>query len=62
MTEFFVDVRVLVDAEDIGKAYYKVANELDEHIMNSDEIREHDYIAIKQRREDFYDWKKRFDC
>ena len=55
MTEFFVDVRVLVDAEDIGKAYNKVANELDEYIMNSDEITEHDYIAIKQRREDFYD-------
>lgn len=55
MTEFFVDVRVLVDAEDIGKAYNKVANELDEYIMNSDEIMEHDYIAIKQRREDFYD-------
>lgn len=55
MTEFFVDVRVLVDAEDIGKAYNKVANELDEYIMNSDEIIEHDYIAIKQRREDFYD-------
>ena len=55
MTEFFVDVRVLVDAEDIGKAYNKVVNELDEYVMNSDEIRENDYIAIKQRREDFYD-------
>ena len=55
MTEFFVDVRVLVDAENMGKAYNKVANELYEHIMNSDEIIEHDYIAIKQRRDDFYD-------
>ena len=55
MTEFFVDIRVLVDAGEIGEAYVKVVNELDEYIMNSDEIREHDYIAIKQRRDDFYD-------
>jgi len=55
MTEFFVDVRVLVDADDIGQAYNKVVNELYEYIMNSDVIIEHDYIVIKQRRDDFYD-------
>lgn len=55
MSEFFVDVRCLVEADDIGKAYNKVVNDLYEHIMNSDVILEHDYITVKQRRDDFYD-------
>ena len=55
MVEFFVDVRCLVDADDIGNAYDKVANELVEYILNSDVIEQHDYICVKQRRDDFYD-------
>ena len=55
MSQYVVDVRVLVDADDIGEAYVKVVNELYEHIMNSDVILEHDYIKVMQRRDDFYD-------
>ena len=55
MNQYVVDVRVLVDAEDIGEAYAKVVNELYEHIMNSDVILEHDYIKIMQIKDDFYD-------
>lgn len=55
MNEFYVDVRCLVQAEDIGNAFNIVYNELTEYILNSDNIKEHDYIAIKQRRDDFYD-------
>ena len=55
MTEFFVDVRCLVEARDIGDAYNKVVNELYEYLMNSDEIIQQDFIQVKQRRDDFYD-------
>ena len=55
MTEFYIDIRCLVDDEDIGEAYNKTVNELYEYIMNSDVIEQHDYIRIMQRRDDFYD-------
>lgn len=55
MTEFFVDVRCLVEARDIGDAYNKVVNELYEYLMNSDVIEQHDYLKVEQRRDDFYD-------
>lgn len=53
--EFYVDVRCLVSGRDMGEAYNKVLNELHEYLLNSDDIREHDFIQIKQRRDDFYD-------
>lgn len=53
--EFYIDIRCLVEADNIREAYNKIETELYEYIMNSDEILEHDYIQIKQRRDDFYD-------
>jgi len=55
MTGYFVDVRCLVNAEDLFHAVSTVENELREHILNSDEIIEHDIIKVKLRRDDFYD-------
>ena len=55
MDKYYVDIRCLVEAEDIGKTYSKIQRELYEYIMNSDILIEHDVISIKQKRDDFYD-------
>ena len=55
MTEFFVDIRCLVEAKDIIDAIGIVQLELHEYILNSDTIKEHDIIRVERRRDDFYD-------
>ena len=55
MAEYVVDVRCLVNANDLSHAYNKVCNDLVEHIMNSDDIIEHDYILVKRKGDNFYD-------
>ena len=55
MAEYVVDVRCMVDAQDLGDAYNIVCNELVEHIMNSDFIKDHDYISVKLKGDNFYD-------
>ena len=55
MSEFFVDIRCLVDSEDITSAVNLVRNELSEYILSSCVIKEHDVIKVEIRRDDFYD-------
>lgn len=55
MEEYLVDVRCKVEANDLSEAYRLVEQELREYILNSDVIKEHDYMQVKILMDSFFD-------